>query len=82
MKLFLISQSVNSHYDTYDSAVVIAKDAQDACTINPRGDDKPVRNTVERFSSWCSLKDVQVELLGKAKIGSKRGVVCASFNAG
>lgn len=34
-KLFLISQSVNNGYDTYDSAVVVAKSERDALMIHP-----------------------------------------------
>ena len=35
MKLYLISQDRVSGYDTYDSAVVVAKDEADARTIHP-----------------------------------------------
>ena len=35
MKLYLISQDVNTGYDTYDSAVVSAKSEADARTIHP-----------------------------------------------
>ena len=35
MKLYLISQDVNNDYDTYDSAVVVAKSEQDAREIHP-----------------------------------------------
>ena len=35
MKLFLISQDVNDGYDSFDSAVVVAKSEQDAREIHP-----------------------------------------------
>ena len=35
MNLYLISQDVNDGYDTYDSAVVVAKSEQDARDIHP-----------------------------------------------
>lgn len=35
MKLYLISQDKVKGYDTYDSAVVAAKDKEDARTIHP-----------------------------------------------
>jgi hypothetical protein len=35
MKLFVISQDINTDYDTYDSAVVAAESEDDARTINP-----------------------------------------------
>ena len=37
MKLFLISQSENDGYDTYDSAVVCAEDEKDAQSMLPDG---------------------------------------------
>lgn len=37
MKLFLISQKENNNYDTYDSAVVAAGDAEVARNMNPSG---------------------------------------------
>ena len=78
MKLFHISQNENHEYDTYDSAVVCAQDADDARTISPdsgRWDGS--------FGAWCSSPDkVEVKYLGEAAEGIERGVVCASFNAG
>jgi hypothetical protein len=35
MNLYLISQDENDDYDTFDSAVVAAKNEEDARTINP-----------------------------------------------
>ena len=35
MNLYLISQSVNNEYDTYDSAVVAAESEEDATKIHP-----------------------------------------------
>jgi len=37
MKIFLISQNINTDYDTYDSAIVVAENEADARTINPSG---------------------------------------------
>jgi len=75
MKLFYISQDVNNGYDSYDSAVVCAKDEEEARNIHPSGYGND-------YGTWCDVKDVKVEYIGKAKKGSKKGVVCASFNAG
>ena len=40
MKLWLISQDVNSGYDTYDSAVVAADTSDDARRVSPSGQYK------------------------------------------
>lgn len=78
MKIFKIWQEVNNDYDTYDSAVVIAVDENDARTIHPA----EVGREIKKDYTWCELKDVQVEYIGEAKNGSERSIVCASFNAG
>lgn len=82
MKLFLISQDKNQGYDTYDSAVVIAENEEQAKNI--RIDDY----------SWPDPEFVKVEYLGEAVEGLKaerwfvpnhpanKYVICASFNAG
>jgi len=78
MNLYLISQSENGGYDTYDSAVVAAETENDARLINPAGADW--RST---FGAWCKTPDaVTVELIGRANEGTTRGVILASFNAG
>lgn len=79
MNLYLISQDVNNDYDTYDSAVVAAKNEEMARNTIPGG----LHNTFEHNCSWVRSPDqVKVELIGKAKAGTKPGVICASFNAG
>ena len=81
MNLYLISQSVNNDYDTYDSAVVCAPTESAARTIHPEG-HVVVAIAPPNWDAWCGLLDVEVELIGKAHEGSEQGVVCASFNAG
>lgn len=73
MKLFRISQDVNDEYDTYDSAIVAAQTKKEA-QHTPIGHD----NSYE----WASPADVNVEYLGMAKRGTKKGVILTSFNAG
>ena len=81
MKLFLISQSENDDYDTYDSAVVAAETEEIAKAMSP-ADGKPMVFGA-RYSSWCkSLEDVEVQYLGEAVEGTEPGIICASFNAG
>ncbi len=76
LNLYLLSQSVNNAYDTYDSCVVAAKDEDDAKSIHPDGDKNPY------LASWAPISDVSVKLIGVAVEGVKRGRICTSFNAG
>jgi len=92
MKIYRIWQEVNNTYDTYDSVIVCAENEEEAKRISPSefrewnnkdqwvynyGDKKPTRN-----GTWCELEYIQVELIGNAKKGTKKGVILASFNAG
>ena len=80
MNLYLIKQTINNGYDTYDSAIVAAHTEAFAKLIHP--------NTCKILCSeggdeWCeNPEDVIVEYLGKAAEGVEYGVVLASFNAG
>jgi hypothetical protein len=78
--LYLISQSVKSGFDTYDSAVVAADSEESARLIRPYdGDDwYEFDNNEEK---WCSPEDVIVRLIGIAVEGVD-GVICASYNPG
>lgn len=80
--LYLISQDENTKYDTYDSAIVCAANEQEARLIHPRGEGYSFEAS-GNWASWASSPDnVKVELVGTARRGVKRGVICASFNAG
>jgi len=83
MKIYKIWQKVNIYYDAYDSAVVCAKDEEDARSIHPsiRMVDWDGKISVWE-DDWCDKRDVQVTYLGEADINLQRGVICASFNAG
>lgn len=72
MKLYKISQDINSGYDTYDSAVVCSKNENDA------------RNTHFPSSdyTWTIPENVKVELIGTADKEIKEGIIVSSFNAG
>ena len=93
--LYLISQTVNNGFDTFDSAVVAARDEEDARSINPAGiwldDNNPVLLTPTREEivdvkdepyAWTRRENVKVRLIGVGSHDVKRGVICASFNAG
>lgn len=79
MNIYKISQNKNKGYSTFDSAVVIAEDANEARHITPNGD-----KFGDSFGSWCNNpKDVEVEFIGIADHTFVNGtVICASFNAG
>jgi hypothetical protein len=79
MKLYLISQSVNGGYDTYDSAVVAADSEDAARATHPAEKDWDGKS--ETYGTWCAKENVTVQLIGTAAKGIS-GVVCASFNAG
>ena len=74
MKLYVLSQDTNNNYDTFDSAVVAAKNETDA------------RNTQVGYASLCNTwvppDDVTVRRIGTATKGTEAGVIVASFNAG
>lgn len=77
MKLYLLTQSTETDYDTYDSCVVAAMSPILARKIHPSGRD------VGYSGTWPSdLSLVTVTFLGTAKAFTKTGVVLASFNAG
>lgn len=82
MKLFRISQHVNTGYDTYRVAVVVAKDIEQARRTHPAGLHYKVRVVPAAFDSWCGLRDVQVRSLGGVKKGSRRSILWASYNVG
>ena len=81
MNLYLITQSVNNDYDTYDSAVVAAESEEKAKTIHPAG-YKDWDGKAADYGSWCGIEHVEVELIGVATGSIESGVMCASFNAG
>lgn len=73
MRIYLIEQEIGGGYDSYDSAVVIAKSPKAARKILPGFDRE----------SWCPPEYVKVTFIGYASPSQKEGdVVCASFNAG
>ena len=72
--IYLLSQSYNVDYNTYDSAVVVARSAKEAKDI---WDDKYAD------SLWAPRRYVKAKRVGIAAKGMKCGVtICASYNAG
>lgn len=82
MKIYKLSQEVNIGYDTYSDCVVIAESTEDAKTIHPNEYCKPENGDKWDVSTWAPQDRIMVEDIGIAHDDQKRGVVCASFNAG
>lgn len=83
--LWLLSQSVNSGYDTYDSAVVAAHTEDEARHVHPQSMDPWWRDRPGELGlhAWASPELLTVQRLGIADESITAGtVVCASFNAG
>jgi hypothetical protein len=76
-KLWLIRQTKNNGYDTYDSAVVAAPDEETARHIHPNN----YSLVHSSDDSWVHPRDVVVEYLGETD-REISGVILASFNAG
>ena len=58
MKLFKIYQDINTDYDTFDSAVVVANSAEEAQNIHPSGGS----GSFDMYVNWVSRPDL-VELI-------------------
>jgi len=83
--LWLISQEENSGYETYDSAVVCAKDSSFAKTIYPGGGSIHDSDTeIHVRHEWVTDESlVSATKVGLAEASIKEGgVVLSSFNAG
>lgn len=85
LKIYLISQSVNYDYDTYDSAVVVARNKYFARRTHPDGN--LIKNESElrkqNTGSWVNkFSDITIKEIGTANAKQLAGVICASFNAG
>lgn len=94
MKLWLISQTENNWYDTYDSAVVASETEEAARLIYPNDNQRhwsgsrwlyhKEDGTVLDFDiggTWTSPDNVHVQFLADGYEG-EAGTVLASFNAG
>jgi len=79
--LWLLTQSKERGFDTYDSCVVAAPTANAAKRIHPSGREVP--SGWWRSLDWPSdPHDIEATLIGVADSSIAPGVVCASFNAG
>lgn len=79
MNLYLLTQTENDDYDTYDSCIVAADSEDKARLITPAS----YGNGGFDGCMWASSTElVTVELIGKAIKGTVAGVIIGSFNAG
>lgn len=84
LKLYLLTQSQNNGYDTYDSCIVAAEDIEAARRTAP-SDYLVFTEATQTFNSdsWANdLSAVNAQLIGIADNDIKKGVILASFNAG
>lgn len=98
MNIYLVTQDVNSGYDTYDSMIVVAPDEDTARRTYPSDHVGHYWNEArgcwgfdcvdgswapdDRYSAWAPIHELEVTLIGVASPDMKPGVVSASFNAG
>lgn len=84
MKLWLISQTVNDGYDTYDGAVVAAETEDVARHVHPRDPYNIGAWWINdhAMDTWAHPKDVSATYIGEAKPDTVHSVILASFNAG
>ena len=92
MNLYLLTQSVNRGYDTYDSCVVAAESEAEAVRMHPGGTRvwsdallwvRPDGNTDDyAMWDWCHPSQVDCSLVGVAHESLPVGVLIASYNAG
>lgn len=79
LKLWLLTQDIETGYDTYDSCVVVAADEEQARHITP-----DVSWERSRFHSWAhEPSQVSAKLIGTALDDQEAGtIILSSFNAG
>lgn len=97
MNIYKIWVDERLGYDTYDSAIVVAKDEDAARHIHPKNDledpvrgynsktrryDKPWYESDEPIWDWTKPENVRVRLVGTTDLFPAGTVLCASFNAG
>jgi len=80
MKLYLLGNTDNNDYDTFDSCVVCAENEADAITIDPCGNTFKEN---ERWPDWAISKEsITCMEIGEANDKQERGVIISSYNAG
>lgn len=82
MNIYLLTQDRIRGYNTYDSCIVAAQDADSARLIRP---DREIWDAKYPSNCWVRYpEDITVTLIGRAaaKLYKNPQVILASFNAG
>lgn len=83
MNIYHLSQNICNGYETYSDCIVAAETNKKAKEIHPSTYAKGKWWDGNHYlGSWVKPKYVIAEFIGKAKKGTKSGLICASFNAG
>lgn len=83
MKLWLISQTKNQGYNSFDSAIVAAENEDAARNTHPLcGGSFEDPYHIDMWVSSHDLDHVSVKYIGEASPEVVAGVILASFNAG
>jgi len=96
MKIYLLKQDIDTDYDTYGSAVVIAENEDEARKIHPSEYVTHFKNNkwmgtytdgeeyeIEDSFGWVlpsEIKEIEVIYLGEAEPSQKKGLIIASLN--
>jgi len=85
INIYLLTQSDNTGYDTYDSMIVQAKNEKEARIIHP---NDTLNNNYNwaldyNYNDWTNKpENVKVKLIGKTIKSTKTKILLTSFNAG
>jgi len=95
MKLWHVSQTAESGYDTYSDLVVAAETELEAKSTHPSGHDldpdtgqfyttnRDGSRYISSYPSWAlNISQVDAKLIGTAEPGVEAGIICESFHAG
>ena len=83
MNLYLVSQTVNNDWDTFDAIVVCAANENHARKIPP-GELRDYMDDEDGdyYGRWARHEELNVKLIGKALDCMLAGLILASFKAG
>lgn len=86
MNLYLLTQTVNRGYDTYDSCVVVAENEEDARMTRPDDrtwdQERELASKGRRSMVWADAPDqVIVIQIGETSFYKEAQLILASFNA-
>lgn len=88
MNIYRISQNAVKNYDTFDAAIVVAKDEDEARRLHPAATNKDAYEALNPVywisTTWATHPaQVRVEYIGRADASfTEPRVILASFQAG